>query len=279
MFAAAIIVASTFLEETSDTLGKRGARKRQETVAQMAFLSLFWTVIFLVISTFMGAKFVLREASIPFLALRVVIDITLGYTAALAVVRADRTTVGFMRTLTIPLVLAGDVTLGYRLTGVQIAGVCVLFAGLAAAFYNNTRGRRGSRVAILVAVLSAISAILYKWDITYYNSVAAEQIVVYTCSVAFFYFLASARGASPAKLLFRPITGMQSLADGLGLAIEAFAFSYAPASVVVALKRSMAVIWSIVFGQHYFHEHKVKKKIYAGAILAMGLALLVSPYL
>jgi len=84
-------------------------------------------------------------------------------------------------------------------------------------------------------------------------------------------------GTSPIKLLFRRATGFQSLTNGLGLAIESFAWLYAPASVIVAVKRSLALLWSILFGHHYFRERHVKQKLYAGAVLTVGLILLVSP--
>lgn len=279
MFVLPIVLASTFLEEISETMGKKGVRQRHETVANLAFLLLFWALIFLVAATALGAKFVINPKSLPLLAARVVIEIALNYTAATAIVRADRSTLSFMRTLTIPLVLATDVILGYHLTQLQIAGVCVLFTGLAATLYHNADGRRGSGLGILVAFLAATSATLYKWDISHYNSVTGEQIVIYTSVLVFFYAISIINGTSPIKLLLRPATGVQSISNGLGLAIESFAFSFAPASVVVALKRTLAVVWSILFGHRFFHEQKVKKKMVAGAVLAVGLALLVSPYI
>jgi hypothetical protein len=278
MFAMAILFASTLLEETSETLGKNGVKKRRESIVNLAFLTQFWSVIFLLFSTLLGAKLVLNAHSLPILAIRVIVEVFLNYTAALAIVRADRSTIGFMRLLTIPLLLASDVTLGYHISSLQIAGVCVLFVGLAAAFYHNPHGQRGANLGILVAVFASMSAAMYKWDITHYNSVAAEQIVVYSCVTVFFYFMSLREGSSPLQLLLRPATGTQSLANGLGLAIESFAWVFAPASVIVAIKRALAVMWSIIFGQHYFRERHVRQKFYAGAVLVVGLFLLISPY-
>jgi len=279
MFAFAILLASTFLEETSETLGKSGVKQRRETIANFAFLTLFWGLIFLGVSLLLGAKFVVKSESLPFLAVRAIIEVAGAFTAVLAITRADRTTTGFMRLLTIPLLLASDVTLGYHLTPLQIAGVCVLFSGLAGAFYGNQHGRRGAGLSALVAIFAAINATIYKWDITHYNSVAGEQIVIYGFGTLFFYLLSLRSGSNPIKLLLHRDTGFQSLTNGLGLAIESFAWTLAPASVIVAIKRSLAVMWSIIFGQHFFHERRVKQKLFAGAILATGLALLVSPYL
>jgi len=104
-------------------------------VANLAFLTQFWSVIFLALSTLFGAKLVLSTQSLPILGPRVLVEIALNYAAALAVARADRSTIAFMRLLTIPLLLATDVTLGYHITPLQIAGVCVILPGSPPRFF------------------------------------------------------------------------------------------------------------------------------------------------
>ena len=279
MFAALILLAATLLEEVQETLGKKAVRQRRETLYSMAFLGMFWTLIFLIISVFLGAKFVVKTQSLPFLAARCVLETIFSYIVALGVVRVDRSTLGFMRLLTIPLLLAIDLSLGYHLSNLQIAGICVMFAGLAAAFYRNPRGQRGWGIGIAIAVLGSITTTLYKWDITHFNSVTGDQIIVCAFNVLFFYIMSVKTGPSPLKLLVHKRTGVQSLANGLGLAIEAFAFTFAPASVIIALKRSLALFWCIIFGKQFFHEKKTRHKLYAGAFTVAGLVLLVSPYL
>ena len=68
-------------------------------------------------------------------------------------------------------------------------------------------------------------------------------------------------------------------ASGFGSAIESFAYGFAPVSVVISLKRSMALMWSVVFGHAFFSEKGIKKKAYAGVVVACGLFLLVTPYI
>jgi hypothetical protein len=279
MFAAMILLAATLLEEVQETLGKKAVRQQRENIYSMAFLAMFWTLLFLIISVFLGAKFVVKPASIPLLATRSVLEIVFSYIVALGVIRTDRSTLGFMRLLTIPLLLAIDISLGYHLSNIQIAGICVMFTGLAAAFYHNPHGQRGSGIAIAIAILGAVTTTLYKWDITHFNSVAGDQITVCAFNVLFFFIMSVKTGPSPLKLLVQRRTGIQSLANGLGLAIESFAFTFAPASVIIALKRSFALIWCILFGKEFFHEKKTRHKLYAGAFMVTGLMLLVSPYL
>ena len=120
---------------------------------------------------------------------------------------------------------------------------------------------------------------LLKWDISHYNSVAGEQITVYTVVLVFYYIQAKLAGNNPLALLVKRASGLQSLSNGFGLAIESFAYAYAPASVIVAIKRSFAIFWAVIFGQRFFHERRTHHKLVAGAVLALGLILMVSPYL
>jgi uncharacterized membrane protein len=278
MLPLSLLASATFFEEVAETIGKKSVKRRRENVYNFAFLALFWADIFLIISTFAGAKFHLSTASWPFLAVRIPIEVALNFVAAEAIVRADRSTVGFLRLFTIPLLLTTDLLLGYHLSLWQITAVMILFIGLATAFHRNSAGQKGAGWAVLTATLAALSATIFKWDISHYNSTAAEQIVVYTCVLTFFYIKSRQQGTSPIKLLTNRITGIQSISNGLGLAIESFAYQYAPASVIVATKRSFAVMWSIVFGHHYFHERRLRQKIVAGAVLVIGLIILVKPW-
>jgi hypothetical protein len=54
---------------------------------------------------------------------------TLVYVNAKVIMQADRSTMGFLRLLTIPLLLVIDLALGYRLEPVQIVGIGVMFHG------------------------------------------------------------------------------------------------------------------------------------------------------
>jgi hypothetical protein len=66
MFIALLLI-STLLEETSESLGKAAFKRKRQTVFDLAFLSLFFTEIFLVVSLFLGARFKVVPASVPHL--------------------------------------------------------------------------------------------------------------------------------------------------------------------------------------------------------------------
>jgi hypothetical protein len=280
MFAIAILFASTLLQETSDSLGKKAVKARRETIYNLAFLGIFWSLVFLVIIALLGAPLRVTTASLPTLVPRIILEATLAYVGAEAIVRADRSTMGFLRLLTIPLLLIVDILLGYHLTTVQFVGIAIMFCGLFLAFHHNPRGKKGAGLVILGALISVATASLYKWDVTHYNSIAGEQIVLYSYLLTFFYVQSMRHSrVSPLQLLVRPRSGPQALSSGLSSAIESFAIGFAPASVVISLKRSFALMWSIFFGHTYFHERGLQRKAYSGVILVTGLVMLTSPYL
>jgi hypothetical protein len=274
MFVLLLLLSATFAEEVSESLGKNSIRKRRETIYNAAFLSVFWSILFLLATLAFGAEFRLELASLPTLMVRMGLEIVMAYLGAELLLKAERSTVGFLRLLTIPLLLAVDIALGYHLSSLQILGVIVMFVALGLAFHHSPKGKKGAGLAILSAVLGVVTTSLYKYDITHYNSVVGEQVVVLSCVMLFFY-VASER--SPLGLLVKPLTGTQSLSHGVGEVLMSFAYSFAPASVIMTMKRTFALSWSILFGHTYFHEKSLKQKLYSGAILVAGLALIILP--
>lgn len=281
MLAILIILTSTFLQEAASSIGKISVRKKRETVYSLAFLGVFWSLIFLIGAVlFFNVEFHIELASLFTLIPRIGLEILLAFLGAEAIVKADRSTVGFLRLLTVPLLLFVDITLGYQLTAWQILGVIIMFVGLLLAFHRSPKSKKGAGYAVLCAVISVATISLYKWDISHYNSVAGEQIVVLTSMVVVFYIAAALRSKSnPLRLLVQPVTGTQSLASGLSGAIEGFAYAFAPASVILAFKRCAALLWTIGFGHTYFHETSLVQKLHAGAWMSAGLFLLATPYL
>jgi hypothetical protein len=279
MLAVLLLLTSTFATEASATIGKQSVRVRRENVHDMSFLGLFWALVFLLGTLSFGARWHFDPASLPTLSIRLVLEIALAYLNSEATIEADRSTFGFLRLLTIPLILIVDIALGYHMSLIQVAGVALMFVALILAFRHNRRGRRGAWVAVLSAITAVGTLSLNKYDITHYNSVVAEQTIVLAGIFVFYYIMARRGGRSPLKLLIKPITGTQSLANGTAIALESFAISLVPASIIVTLKRCLALMWAIIFGGMYFHEHSLKRKISSAALLAVSLALIAGPTL
>lgn len=277
MFALILVLSASFAEEISQSIGKQSVKLRRESVYNLGFLELFWGFVVMSGIALFGPHNHFDPASLPTLLPRLVLEVTVAYLTVEAIVQADRSTIGFLRLLSIPLLLVVDIVLGYRLTLVQIAGVVIMFFALTLAFHHNPSGKKGAWLVVLSAFLSVGTVSLYKYDITHYNSVAIEQSIVLGTILAFFY-LRGWRGRSPFKLLLRPLSGTQALMSGLGSVLGSFAISFAPASVVVALRRTFALFWAVIFGQAYFHEHSLKRKAYSFGFTVVGIALLVSPY-
>jgi hypothetical protein len=280
MLALLLVLCSTFSEEISESIAKRSVRARRETVYSMGFLGLFWGLVAMLGIVIFGGQHHLDPASWPTLLPRIGLEVLVTFMISESIILADRSTIGFLRLLPIPLLLLVDVILGYHITPLQITGVLLMFFALTVAFRHNPRGQRGAWLIVLTALLNVVTVSLFKYDITHYNDVAAEQALVLGCIVAFFYIQTRRhRGTSPLRLLFRPVSGTQAVASGLSTILGSFAMALAPASVIIALKRTFALLWAVLFGRTYFHEHSLTRKLSSFGITAVAIVLLVSPYL
>lgn len=274
-----IILSSlgAFCEEVGLSIGKTKVAARQESIYTMAFLELLWgAVIFLVMVAWTkGRIFSFTAASLPTFVLRMLLEITLAEVNIRAITKASRSTYGFLRTLTIPLLLIIDIVLGYMIGPWQIAGMALLVLTIVALSYNHGLERRGMGLVLGTAVLAAVTLSLYKYNITHFNSVVGEQLVMITILVLYFWCKARfVAGESPEQFLRQPVFLFQSASAGVGTLLGSFAFVFAPASVILAAKRSSAVLWALLSGQHYFKERHFAAKLMGFLILAAGLVLL-----
>jgi hypothetical protein len=258
-------------------MGKKLIKQRKETLYEAAFLNSFCGLLFILITIFMGADVRFSTASLPTFLPRLIIELLVSFMAVELLVKADRSTVGFARLITIPLLLAVDLKLGYHIQPIQIAGVILLFGALFLAFHHNPKSKKGVWLAFLSGLLLVITSSLYKYDITHYNSVVAEQAIMLTTVLVFYSFKSK---KSPYRLLGKRATGTQSLAAGLSIAIGSYAFAVAPAaSIVISIKRAFALLWSINSGHRYFHEKSFGHKMSAAGLICASLVLITAPYM
>lgn len=276
MFGVILISIGTFFEEISDSIGKYKVNSHKESAYTMAFLSVFWGVIFfLVIVLFKNNSFVFKLGSLPTFLTRAVLEIIQLYVQTFAIINADRTTYNFIRTITIPLLLLVDYTLGYNLGIWPMIGTTLIVVVLFVAFLNGGIKRKGSGFAIFSAVNAVITISLYKYDISHFNSVVAEQLLIGLISLMSFLYLALVKAKeNPFIFLTKPVFFIQSAATGLGGVIESFGYSYGAASIMTAAKRASAIFWSMLSGRMYFKERKLIFKIFIFLVLLFGLVLL-----
>jgi hypothetical protein len=275
MTALFIILFSTLSQEVADSFGKKAAARRQASAYGLAFLGFFWVAVFMAGSLLVGAEFRLQAASLPTLVPRIVLECAIAYLSAVSVIRMERSAMGFLRLLTIPLLLATDLIMGYRITVWEMLGIGLLLAGMAWVFSRSRGSRKGGGYVVLLALVGVATASLYKYDITHFNSIAGEQLVVALSVMLFFSVVARLKGLpQPIRLVAKPLTGTQSLAGGLAFAVESFAYMYAAPSVIVSIKRGLALLWSIAFGHKWFNERGLAVKLRAASIAVAGLVLL-----
>lgn len=120
-----VILASlgTLFEEIAASIGKEKIRKKEESPYTYGFLSLMWGfMLFGLFGLFRQDAFVFSVDSLPTFGIRAILEIAQVHFTILALTQADRSTFGFFRILTVPLLLAVDMALGYALSPAQICG-------------------------------------------------------------------------------------------------------------------------------------------------------------
>lgn len=276
MFGIIFISASTFFEEIASSFGKRTVAKKEQGIYTMGFVQMCFTTILLLCGIILWPEsFTFSLASLPTFIPRVILEIIQATATVLAITRADRSTFGMIRVITIPLLLGIDTVLGYEIPPLQIAGMGVMIAALLIVFSYKGIKKTGMGYALFTAVNGAVSISLYKYDISHFNSVAGEQIIVFCALLLYFFFMARYVGKErPIAMLFRLPLFSQSCAQAVSGILDSFAYTFAAASVIVAAKRSSAVLWSIVSGRTYFKEKNLLMKLVLFIILAIGIALL-----
>lgn len=271
-----LMLTGTFLEESSTSIGKISVRRRLESPYSFGFISTgLMSVMFLVIMLARRHSLVFDPGSIPLLVLRIVLEAVHATITLYAITRADRSTFGFIRTLTIPTILGVDLVLGYALGWVHVAGILLIVGALLYLFLNHGLTRRGAGLALASAFLGAATTSLFKYSITNFNSTEIDQAVVNAALTG--YFLVMARLVYGENAVGSALTRqslVQSLLSASGGLAGSYAYLFAPASVIMAARRAMAVFWSVLSGRAVFHERRLAIKLAALFVCAMGLSLL-----
>ena len=276
MLGPILISIGTFFEEVSDSIGKDKVKHHLESPYTMAFLSLFWAaIIFTLISVFKADGFVFKLASLPTFLLRAFLEVGQMYVSIMAIVKADRSTFSFVRTITIPFLLIVDLILGYQIGFMPTVGIGVIIVTLGVLFFNHGIKKTGLGFVLFSAINAVITISLFKYDITHFNSVAAEQLLINAILLTVFLLLAIFKAKeNPLVFLEKPIFLLQSAAIGIGGVIESFGYNYGAASIMTAAKRSSAIFWSLLAGKVYFKEKHIIFKFAIFILLLGGFILL-----
>lgn len=276
MFGVIITFFSTFFDEVSGSISKTKLEQREISVYSMAVINyLAPALIFILVNIFKN-EFIFSYASLPLIGVRAIMEIILTFIALSAVKKADRSTFGFIRVLTIPLLLLVDFFLGYNINNFQLAGIGLIIISLFLIFSYHGIKKQGALLSLATAVLAVITISLYKYDITHYNSVAAEQTVIYIILLAFLIPMAFFKAKeNPFSFLKQKVYRWQILVNAIPSFVNSYAYALAPASIITAAYRSSSVFWSVVSGKFYFKEKHLLVKIFCLILLISGIILLV----
>jgi drug/metabolite transporter (DMT)-like permease len=275
MLGFILALGGSFFGEVSDSIGKRQMGERKASVYTIGFLSLIFAIIFLTITALTRGDFHFSLGSLPTFIPRVILEIVLNFISLTALARADRSIYGFVRTLTIPLLLIADFLIGYSVSYYQIIGIAIIVFLVAFASVSKKIEKKGVWLVLVSAILPVATLSLYKYDISHFNSVEAEQIILMVILLVFFFVMALTKAKeNPLVFLTRPIFFLQAAMSGLS-SIGSFAFLFAPPSVVIATLRGSAVLFSTLSGDFYFREKKPLLKLLLALGIIAGLLFLV----
>ncbi len=278
MIGIILVALGEIAAQIGAAMGKWEAARKHESYFTLGFLTFFWsTPILLLWGTVGPGTFVFSLESLPTFTLRAILEVGVIYAGVHALVAADRSTFSFLRTLTIPLLLLVDLALGYTLAAGQIAGMAlIIIAGFLLAAKNGL-SRNGKVFALLSALFAVGTISLFKYNITHYNSVEAEQFFQHLIILVVIWVAAYMKNG---ENLFRAFKKRalfeQSLFAGIASVLMSFAFLFTTASVITTVKRSIEIIGSIVLGRAYFHEHHIVLKLGAGLLIVAGIVLIAS---
>lgn len=276
MLGILLIAFGSLFGEVGTSLGKVEVARKKQDIYSFGFLSLcFSTIVFVLIAVFVRGEFIFSVASLPTLSLRAVLEILQMIFSIKAIIAADRSTYGFVRVFTIPLLLFVDIVLGYSLTSSQITGVVIVSVSILLLFFSHGLRRQGIWWVLLSTVNAVFTLSLFKYNITHFNSVEVEQSIVQLILLVYFAIMVRrTSGENPLALFRKTLFLFQSASQAAAGVLISFGYPFIPASVATGVERTTAVLFSVVSGHRYFDEQKLVQKLLALLLLIVGFAFL-----
>lgn len=276
MIGLVLITLGTLFGEGATSIGKYEVSKHRESMFTMGFLNVLFGAVFFIALAVYNQHLSLVPASIPTFLIRAVLELFQTTVTLFAIAKASRSTLGFLRVGTVPLLLIIDGFMGYNIAPLQYVGILMIMATIAFLYWKKGLSKAGILWVILSTVNAAVTISLYKYNITYFNSVESEQALMHIIVLAYLWIVAYFWAKeNPIKFLTKGVFFAESFLMGIGSVIESFAYMFAPASIILAAKRSATALWTIILGNIYFHEHKLAIKVVAFGFLTLGVVFLV----
>lgn len=286
MFGILLASLATLIGEGGQSISKNEVNQRHQTPIEALVLNLVFGILVVgLFVLFVPQESLLKEVfggftfnleSLPWVTLRFLLEIVVYYVFTVGITKATRATFSFLRMLTIPFLLLTDIALGYVFTMWEILGVIIILLTTATLFSTRTLKRDGMWYVVIGALLAVATVSIYKYTITEYNSVAAEQLIVSTGLLVFFTI---ASIIETRRIPFRHFKRRKVVAQAFAVSMEgvitSFAFIFAPSTIVMTARRASAIFWAILSGRHFFHEQHFGAKLAGLGMLSIGLVMLV----
>lgn len=276
MLALACIAVGTLLNEASSSIAKWGIGARKESLYTMGVFDTFWMAVVFVIWALYTNSLTLALDSLPYFFARAVCELAVFAWGLHATATAERGTMSLVTVLTIPLVLVVDLIIGYDVPTHAYWGIGLIILAFIVLFARHAFSKKGLGYALAwtLGVVATIS--LFKYNITYYNSVQGEQAWVSVMLLLYAVLMATFHDKQrPFRKLFRYPFAVQALARGVAIPLLNFSYSLGVASVIVAAKRAFSITWALLSGSHYFHERHISTKIIGGVLVLAGIIFLI----
>jgi len=275
MIGVFLITIGTLFEELSFSVSKFAVRRRLEGINTIAVVNTFWSSIFFIIPLLTTPhERILVLSSAWLLMILVPLNVLQSYVTVHALARATRSTFGFFRTLTIPLVLVVDACLGYPLSVWQVVGILLITGTLLFLYKNHGINRRGLGLVLITALNAVVTLSMFKYLISHGNGVAMVGMLNNIPILLVMMLFAISHKERPFRVAHRPLVLGQSAALGVASILTSYAYLFLNASVAVALTRSIAVVWAIIVGRTAFHEKHLWIKVAGCVSLMIGMVCL-----
>lgn len=273
MFGILLTILGTLSEEISTSLGKSAVARHVESIFALGFINALCGLVFFV-SLICIRSTAVMISSWPTLLARIACELVLALLTVIAVSQCTRSTFGFIRVGTIPLLLLVDVVMGYTLHPSQVVGIAIITFSLFLLYTNHGFEKRGAIYAVIGTVLSVATTSLAKYDFSHGNSLEAEQALIYLVLASFFCVFSVRCRENPVRLLLKPVVMLQAAAIAVGSVLLTYGFNLMTPSIHMAAKRSTAAMASIGSGYLAFHEKHIKVKIISSVLCVLGILLL-----
>ena len=263
-----------FLEQSTVLKKKLG---KEIDIHQISFLTMITTTVFSGIVLFLkhDRTFSWTLLSFFLLVFQVLAGVLFTEISNKAIHHADRSTFSVMSTIAIPLLLVSDIFLGYDVSFRQIIGVGILVIMLSYTLFKGDFSMKGIKYVIISNLISIGTVMAFKYSTVHFASTELMNFYNAGCmSVLFFIIISRTKGLRGVKNVFKWKYLWFASLYGLGSVLCAAAYKYMIASMVIAFKRFLSMIFGVITGKLFFHETNTSKKLSVASLVGIGVLIM-----